>query len=477
MWVSYYNGDTSSDANFNVINVRHVDYNNRIRIAFKPSEAIIQEADGGVYTRLETNTAADTDEDTWYDLRIVADGANVTVWRAERGEQMEIILDVSNASVTSTNLLHMEAQAGTDIRYDNIRILSDTMSNTTTYVHNSANEMTSLTDVNGQADFTYDELGRTATKTRDSFTATYKYHYGDKLASVISNFPDEDDVTYEYGGNGLRRERTTGGVTTTYNWSGLSVASEEDSSGDLIRTYVGGAHLDGTTPSTGTYSYYAVDHLGSTRAIFDQSKNQIGAFNYTPYGNPLLATITGLTTHRFTGHDLDAQTGLYFAPFRHYNPKAARWTTRDPLGMVEGPNIYAYVLGNPIIYVDPSGLSPTILGGCGAGAVGGMAFKAAGNIAGNKPIGCGLVGAAVGGCVGGATGTGIFKWFAKVRREAKRSKALDRALRRLEGDQNMSRADNALEALDDPAKLAKEALITKAASKATGAASGAVGSN
>jgi len=35
-----------------------------------------------------------------------------------------------------------------------------------------------------------------------------------------------------------------------------------------------------------------------------------------------------------------------------------RWNTRDPLGMVEGPNLYSYVRGNPASYVDPLGLGP-----------------------------------------------------------------------------------------------------------------------
>jgi RHS repeat-associated protein len=62
-------------------------------------------------------------------------------------------------------------------------------------------------------------------------------------------------------------------------------------------------------------------------------------------------------THRFTGHDLDPATGLYFAPFRYYYPTGARWMTRDPLGMVDGPNVYAYAGGHPINRIDPLGRS------------------------------------------------------------------------------------------------------------------------
>ena len=58
----------------------------------------------------------------------------------------------------------------------------------------------------------------------------------------------------------------------------------------------------------------------------------------------------------FTGHQWDGKSGLYYAPFRYYSPFQARWTTRDPLGMVDGPNVYAYVRGNPVNAVDVWGL-------------------------------------------------------------------------------------------------------------------------
>ena len=43
----------------------------------------------------------------------------------------------------------------------------------------------------------------------------------------------------------------------------------------------------------------------------------------------------------------------------HYDPTIGRWTTKDPIGFAGGDtNLYAYVGGNPMSYVDPSGLAP-----------------------------------------------------------------------------------------------------------------------
>jgi RHS repeat-associated protein len=62
----------------------------------------------------------------------------------------------------------------------------------------------------------------------------------------------------------------------------------------------------------------------------------------------------------YTGHRWDPAIGQYFAPFRYYNPQTARWNMRDPLGMVDGPNQYAYVVGNPTNGYDPLGLTWTV---------------------------------------------------------------------------------------------------------------------
>ncbi|MCX5709331.1 MAG: RHS repeat-associated core domain-containing protein, partial [Candidatus Omnitrophica bacterium] len=41
---------------------------------------------------------------------------------------------------------------------------------------------------------------------------------------------------------------------------------------------------------------------------------------------------------------------------RYYDPKIGRFITADPLGMVNGPNLYTYCLNDPINWIDPWGL-------------------------------------------------------------------------------------------------------------------------
>ncbi|HIJ73109.1 MAG TPA: RHS repeat-associated core domain-containing protein [Candidatus Hydrogenedentes bacterium] len=224
---------------------------------------------------------------------------------------------------------------------------------TTAFEYTNANELTKQTVGGTVTNFTYDKYGRMTAKTQGGYSAAYAYRYSQMLYSVTSDFPGEGTVTYQYGGDLKRRSRTVSGTTTNYNWdAGYSVINEEDSGGDLTMTYIGKlADVSGDDPSSGTWRYYSHDHLGSTRRLRDASKSSLGQYEYTPYGE--IYAETGATiTNEFTSHAWDDTSDLYFAPYRYYNPSFARWTTPDPVGMIDGPNQYAYVANSPVMGMD-----------------------------------------------------------------------------------------------------------------------------
>jgi RHS repeat-associated protein len=58
----------------------------------------------------------------------------------------------------------------------------------------------------------------------------------------------------------------------------------------------------------------------------------------------------------FTGREFDSESGLFHYRARTYSPTHGRFLSRDPLGYVDGLNLYEYVKGKPTKHTDPSGL-------------------------------------------------------------------------------------------------------------------------
>jgi RHS repeat-associated protein len=68
----------------------------------------------------------------------------------------------------------------------------------------------------------------------------------------------------------------------------------------------------------------------------------------------------------FTGRRLDSETGLQLNRNRFYHQQLGRWVSRDPIGYKGGSaNLYEYVAGRPMIWVDNSGLVSSGLAWCG----------------------------------------------------------------------------------------------------------------
>jgi RHS repeat-associated protein len=114
-------------------------------------------------------------------------------------------------------------------------------------------------------------------------------------------------------------------------------------------------------PTSGVALYYGQDHLGSVRDISSvQGGAKVGSFDYDAYGDVTL--VSGRTTpeFRYAGMLYHGASGLYLTNYRGYDPKTARWLSRDPLKESGGLNLYSYVEGNPLSYTDPLGLETYI---------------------------------------------------------------------------------------------------------------------
>ena len=214
----------------------------------------------------------------------------------------------------------------------------------------------------GSITFDYDDRGRRTSRTVGGSTTTYDYDPFGNLRGV--DLPGGTSVTYVVDALGRRIAREVDG-TRTHGWvygTGLSPLGQLDASGRLEVAYIYVTKSwvpDLALHRNGTLYRIVHDAVGSVRAVVNATTGAIvQEYTYSPYGVIETATETqDVVPFRFAGGLADPATGLVRFGARDYDPEVGRWTAKDPIGFAGGDsNLYAYVAGDPINGIDPTGL-------------------------------------------------------------------------------------------------------------------------
>jgi RHS repeat-associated protein len=230
-------------------------------------------------------------------------------------------------------------------------------------------------------------------------------------------------AAHTYDAAGRRTGTTDNGVTWSYAYNALGqrlkkaspssvrlfaydeagrLLGEYDAAGKLVQEIV---WLDdipvaslrlpaGASSGPAEVFYIHADHLNTPRRISRPTDNMVmWQWEPEPFGHALpnenpAGAGPFVFNLRFPGQYFDAESGLFYNYFRDYDPSTGRYVQSDPIGLAGGINTYTYVGGNPISFIDPSGLNPA------AGATLG-----------------GMVGGPVGAVVGGVIGLGVGLWI------------------------------------------------------------------
>jgi RHS repeat-associated protein len=195
-------------------------------------------------------------------------------------------------------------------------------------------------------------------------------------------------ASYAYDHRNLRLLKTTATASNyyTYDTHGRLISERGP---DGVKEYV---YLNGTLvavmTSSGTSAseepmVYAVgvDHLGTPMRAWDRTTGVAAwAADYEAFGRayeylPDTTAAPGVSIAlRFPGQYEDEETGLHYNWHRYYDPDTGRYLTPDPLtfspvaplvSMVSANlgrplDAYAYALGNPVRFTDPTGEIPTV---------------------------------------------------------------------------------------------------------------------
>ena len=102
--------------------------------------------------------------------------------------------------------------------------------------------------------------------------------------------------------------------------------------------------------------YQHTDALGSPVAGTDEAGALVVRTTYEPYGAALNRTVDGLG---YSGHVMDAATGLVYMQQRYYDPSIGRFLSFDPVTADTNTgwnfNRYNYAANNPYKFKDPDG--------------------------------------------------------------------------------------------------------------------------
>lgn len=168
-----------------------------------------------------------------------------------------------------------------------------------------------------------------------------------------------------------RLAKTHNGKTTRYLYQGQNEIGSLDEQGNFqelrvlgtgIQAEIGAAILLEIEGHTWAPLH---DRQGNVVCLLDpQTSEPVETYRYSAFGEESIYNTQGQViptsqVHnpwRFASKRLDLETGWVYFGRRHLDPEIGRWTTPDPAGFADGPNLYAYLHHNPLAAYDAYGL-------------------------------------------------------------------------------------------------------------------------
>jgi RHS repeat-associated protein len=180
-------------------------------------------------------------------------------------------------------------------------------------------------------------------------------------------------ASFVYDGVGRREKKTISGNLTEFLYDGVNPV-QETSGAAILANNLTGLGIDEffarTDVPAGIMSHFLPDALGSALALADPAGAVQTEYIYEAFGKAITTGASNMNSFQYTGRENDG-TGLYYYRARYFDPVSQRFIAEDPLEFTGGDiNLYAYVLGNPLSYIDPLGLDITVRLYQGAGGYG-----------------------------------------------------------------------------------------------------------
>ena len=214
-----------------------------------------------------------------------------------------------------------------------------------------------LTTFNNQK-LSYDADGNMTNGWLQGAVQSFSYDNRNRLTQVGT-------TNYHYNSDNHRIARIQNGSEARYVINPLpsleQVLMETNGSNTPTAWNVYGLGLIGRQHSDGSYHTYHYDYRGSTIALTNSSGAISDRYYYSPFGQRVGQQGTTEQPFAYNGRDgvLTDGNDLYYMRARYYNPDFGRFINRDLLlgnpTQSQSINRYAYVQGNPVMAIDPTG--------------------------------------------------------------------------------------------------------------------------
>ncbi len=205
---------------------------------------------------------------------------------------------------------------------------------------------------NNEQAISYDSNGNVTTDGIRGMNIDYNH-----LDLPVTVAKGQDTLKYIYDAQGTRLATAINDTIINY-YTGM-VVYRDDKSMDYIINSTGMIRKQGQQY---VRQYNITDHLGSTRAVVDQSANVIQATDYYPYGLPFQYNSLEKNRYLYNNKEIQNQSlgsvflGTYDYGARFYDPELGRWHSVDPLAdNAPGWTPYNAMWNNPILNIDPDG--------------------------------------------------------------------------------------------------------------------------